>query len=195
MKKLTWLIPVGALVVAIFWIMGQYNGFVHKKQTVEQSWAQVENVLQRRSDLIPNLMNVVQSYAVHEQSVFIQVAQARSLWNKTAANPQATIEEKMTVDRQLSGALFNLMAVVERYPDLKANQNFMALQDELAGTENRIAVERMRFNESVQGYNVFAQTFPRNWLAGVFSFPAERVYFKAVEGAAAAPKVEMQFNR
>lgn len=197
MKALKWLIVPGALALigfgAVSWGIGRYNAFVIEKQKVDQGWAQVENVLQRRNDLIPNLVNIVQSYAIHEQEVFVKVAEARALWNKTVSDPNATIDDKITADRRVSGALLSFMGVVERYPELKANQNFMALQDELAGTENRISVERKRFNEMVQGYNTFAQMFPNNVMAGFFHFPTERAYFKADAGAAQAPKIDIKY--
>ncbi|MBI2346854.1 MAG: LemA family protein [Deltaproteobacteria bacterium] len=193
MKKMCCGIGLGIVGMALLWGVGRYNTFVSEGQNVNQSWAQVENVLQRRNDLIPNLVNVVQAYTIHEQEVFVKVAEARALWNKTVADPNAKIEAKIVADRQLSTALLNVMAVSERYPELKANQNFLALQDELAGTENRIAIERKRFNESVQGYNTFAQALPNNMFAGVFHFPTERAFFKAEEGAGKAPKVEIKY--
>ncbi|MBI2092839.1 MAG: LemA family protein [Deltaproteobacteria bacterium] len=175
------------------WGVGKYNNLISLGQEVDKSWGQVENVMQRRNDLIPNLVNIVQAYAIHEQEVFIKVAEARALWGKTLQG--GTIADKMKADEVVRGALLNLMAVVEKYPDLKANQNFMALQDELAGTENRVAVERMRYNETVQGYNTFAKKFPTNFMIGFFSFPAERDYFKAVEGAEKAPQINITYPR
>ncbi len=171
--------------------IGVYNGLVQKGQGVDKSWGQVENVLQRRNDLIPNLVNVVQAYAIHEQEVFIKVAEARALWTK--ATQGGTISDKIKADGAMSGALLNLMAVVERYPELKANENFLALQDELAGTENRIAVERNRYNESVMVYNTYAKTFPNSLIVGFTKMPGERDYFKAEEGAAKAPEVKIGY--
>lgn len=176
---------------AVQWGIGKYNSLITQGQNVDKSWGQVENVLQRRNDLIPNLVNVVQAYAVHEQEVFIKVAEARASWNKTMQN--GTIGDKIKADEAVRGALLNLMAMVERYPEIKANENFLALQDELAGTENRIAVERMRYNESVQGYNTYAMQFPTNLIVKAFNFPSEREYFKSVEGAEKAPEVKMTF--
>ena|SRR3989338_8620605 len=173
------------------WGVGKYNRLIALGQDVDKSWGQVENVLQRRNDLIPNLVNVVQAYAVHEQEVFIKVAEARGIWNR--AMQGGTVADKMKADETVRGALFNLMATVERYPDVKANQNFLALQDELAGTENRIVVERMRYNEAIQGYNIFAKMFPNNFIVGMFSFPIERDFFKAAEGAAQAPQVNITY--
>jgi LemA protein len=173
------------------WGVGKYNNLITLGQEVDKSWGQVENVMQRRNDLIPNLVNIVQAYAIHEQEVFIKVAEARAQWSKTLQN--GTISDKMKADEVIRGALFNLMAVVEKYPDLKANQNFLALQDELAGSENRVAVERMRYNETVQGYNTFAKKFPTNSIIGFFNLPAERDYFKAVEGAEKAPQINIAY--
>lgn len=185
------LVTVGVLVViglgAVSFFSGKYNSFVAMNQNVEKSWSQVENVLQRRNDLIPNLVATVQGYAIQEQEVFIKVAQARN-----QAMAAKSIDDKIKANQAVSGALFTLMATVERYPEIKSNQNFMALQDELAGTENRISVERKRYNDSVQEYNTFAKSFPNNLLAGLFHQPGEREFFKADEGAKVAPKV--QFN-
>lgn len=189
MKKWIWVVVIVVIVAGLAkFSVGKYNTFIREGQKVDNSWGQVENVLQRRNDLIPNLSNIVQSYAIHEQEVFINVAKARSQWNKAA-----NVEEKIAADGAMRGALLNLMAIVERYPDVKANQNFLALQDELAGTENRIAVERMRYNDTVQGYNTFAKSFPNNLLAKALSQPFERPYFKAEEGAGKAPKVEITY--
>lgn len=196
MKKLVIGLTVIVVLAAIGfgmvqWGISKYNKLVAEGQNVDKSWGQVENVLQRRSDLIPNLVNVVQAYAVHEQEVFIKVAEARSMWAKAVQG--GNIGDKIKADNAISGALFNLMAMVERYPDVKANQNFLALQDELAGTENRIAVERMRYNEAVQSYNTYAKMFPNNVIVGMFKFPKEREYFKAEEKAQAAPEVKMTY--
>lgn len=194
MKKglLTILIVLGVIVVvalsAMSFFSGKYNGFIAMNQTVDKSWSQVENVLQRRNDLIPNLVATVQGYAIHEQDVFIKVAAARNQFMGAK-----TIDDKIKASQATSGALLNLMATVERYPEVKANQNFMALQDELAGTENRIAVERKRYNESVNEYNTFAQSFPNNMIAGLFHQPGSREYFKAEEGAKEVPQVKFNY--
>ncbi len=196
MKK-TWLgvvIVLGAIFVIVLslvsFLSGKYNTFVAMNQGVDKSWAQVENVLQRRNDLIPNLVTTVQGYAIHEQEVFIKVAEARN-----QAMAARSINDKIQSYQAVSAALMALMATVERYPDVKANQNFMALQDELAGTENRIAVERKRYNESVQDYNTFAKSFPNNLLAGLFHQAGEREFFKAAEGAKEAPKVQFNYPK
>jgi len=189
------LVAVGILVLLGFgiskWAVNKYNKLIAMGQDVDKSWSQVENVLQRRSDLIPNLVNVVQAYAVQEQQVFINVAEARSGWLKTAQD--GTIQDKIKANNALSGTLFNLMAVSESYPELKSDQNFLALRDELAGTENRIAVERMRYNESVQQYNTFAKSFLNNLIVKFFDFKPEREFFEADEGAEKAPEVKFNF--
>jgi LemA protein len=188
------LVVVGVLVViglaSVSYFSGKYNSFVAMGQNVDKSWSQVENVLQRRNDLSPNLVATVQGYAIQEQEVFIKVAQARN-----QAMAAKTIDDKIKANQAVSGALLTLMATVERYPEIKSNQNFMALQDELAGTENRIAVERKRYNESVQDYNTYAKSFPNNLLAGLFHQPGEREFFKAAEGAKEAPKVQFNTNQ
>ena len=187
MKK-TWIVVAIIVVLAIGIggsCVGRYNEIVTLNESVATSWAQVENVLQRRNDLIPNLVSTVKGYAAQEQKVFIDVAEARA-----KAGGATTIPDKVAANNQLSAALGRLMLVVERYPDLKSNQNFMALQDELAGTENRIAVERMRYNEAVKAYNVYVRRFPANILASMFGYARENIYFKADEGAKAAPTVD-----
>lgn len=166
-------------------LVGSYNRLVTLNESVATAWAQVENVLQRRNDLIPNLVSTVKGYAAHEQKVFIDVTEARA-----KVGQAQTIPEKVEANNQLTTALGRLLLVVENYPELKANQNFLALQDELAGTENRIAVERMRYNDAVKGYNIFVRTFPNNLIAGVLGYSRENIYFKAEEGAKVAPKVD-----
>ncbi len=187
MKK-KWIV-LGIIVLAIIILggscAGKYNQIVTLNETVETSWAQVENVLQRRNDLIPNLVETVKGIAAQEQKVFIDVAEARA-----KVGGAATIPDKIAANNQLTAALGRLLLVVERYPDIKSNRNFLALQDELAGTENRIAVERKRYNDSVRSYNVFVRRFPNNLIAGIFGYSKEDVYFKAEEGAEQAPKVD-----
>ncbi len=165
--------------------VGKYNQLMTLNESVTTAWAQVENVLQRRNDLIPNLVNTVKGYAAQEQKVFIDVTEARA-----KVGGATTIPEKVDANNQLTAALGRLLLVVERYPDLKSNQNFLALQDELAGTENRIAVERMRYNETVKAYNVFVRHFPNNVIAGIFGYARENVYFKAEDEAKVAPTVD-----
>lgn len=164
---------------------GTYNQIVTLDENVETAWSQVENVLQRRNDLIPNLVNTVKGYASHEEEVLTKVTEARARVGGAATRP-----EKIAANNQLAAALSRLLLVVERYPDLKANQNFLSLQDELAGTENRIAVERRRYNEAVKGYNTYVRRFPNNLIASIFGYSKEDVYFKAEEGAKEVPKVD-----
>ncbi len=170
-----------------------YNSMVSKDEAVSSQWANVETAYQRRADLIPNLVSTVKGYADFEQETLTQVVEARA--KATSMNVDAskldasTIEQFQANQAQLSGALSRLMVVVEKYPDLKANQNFLELQSQLEGTENRISVERRRFNEMVQDYNTYIRKFPNNLIAGMFSFEP-RGYFKAEEGSDKAPKVE-----
>jgi len=164
-------------------IKGTYNSLVMLDEGVKSSWAQVENQLQRRFDLIPNYVETVKGYAKHEKELFIKVTEARS-----KVGGAANIPDKIKANNQLSGALSRLLLVVERYPELKANQNFIRLQDELAGTENRIAVERRRYNETVKIYNIKVRSFPTNILAGFFGFE-KATFFEVPEAAKAVPKV------
>jgi len=161
-----------------------YNSLVILDEGVNSAWAQVETQLQRRYDLIPNLVETVKGYAAHEREVLIKVTEARS-----RVGSAGTVDEKIEANNQLSSALARLLVVIERYPDLKANQNFIRLQDELAGTENRISVERRRYNESVQAYNIKLRSFPENMLAGMFGFQKKN-FFEAPQAAAEAPKVK-----
>ncbi|MFA6281553.1 MAG: LemA family protein, partial [Candidatus Omnitrophota bacterium] len=156
-----------------------------KHETITANWAQVENQLQRRNDLIPNLVNTVKGYAAHEKNVLEDVTKARSQWANAG-----TVEEKVKAAGAVDSALSRLLLVVENYPNLKADQSFLKLMDELAGTENRIAVERMRYNEAVKDYNIAVRKFPGNVIAGMFNFKPATEYFKAVESATSVPKVE-----
>lgn len=187
MKK-SWL-GLGAVIIILLIVgsscVGKYNQIVTFDENVDTAWSQVENVLQRRADLIPNLVNTVKGYATHENEVLTQVTEARA-----KVGGATTKQETIDANNQLTAALSRLLLVVERYPDLKANQNFMALQDELAGTENRIAVERRRYNDVVREYNTFVRRFPNNIIAMIFGYSKEDVYFKADEGAKNAPKVD-----
>ncbi|MCL4540517.1 MAG: LemA family protein [Bacteroidetes bacterium] len=175
------------------WGFGVYNKLVAYDQNVKQSWGQVENQYQRRYDLIPNLVATVKGYAKHEADVFEKVAEARSSVGKLTITPQVldnpqAFKRFQQAQDGLSNALSRLLAVTENYPDLKANQNFLALQSQLEGTENRIAVERRRFNEAVQGYNTLVLTMPAAIIANMTGFH-QRPYFEAVQGANVAPKV------
>lgn len=174
------------ILIIFFSIKGTYNSLVRLDEGVKGAWAQVENQLQRRYDLIPNYVETVKGYAKQERDVFIKVTEARS--KVGSAN---SIGGKINANNELSTALSRLLVVVERYPDLKSNQNFIRLQDELAGTENRIAVERRRYNESVKTYNVKIRSFPTNLFAGMFGFNKAE-FFQVPEIAKEAPKVKFE---
>lgn len=175
------------LVVLIMgiWAISSYNSLISTNETIDEAWAQVENVLQRRADLIPNLVETVKGYAEHEREIFEEVAQARARLLGATGSP----EEAARANAGLGSALSRLLAISERYPDLKANQNFIRLQDELAGTENRIANERRRYNEMVRSYNTTLKRFPTNFLGRTFGFEP-REYFEAEEAAREVPQVE-----
>lgn len=181
-------------VIAIVWGVGQYNGLVKSQEGVNAAWSQVENVYQRRMDLIPNLVATVKGVAEFEKETYTAVAEARSragqitISEEVLNNPDLFRRFEET-QAQLSSALSRLLAVAENYPQLKANQNFLELQSQLEGTENRIAVERRRFNEVAQEYNTRIRTFPGSLIAGVFGFQ-QRPYFQSAPGADTAPKVE-----
>src|SRR5881392_1557621 len=160
------------------------NQMVVKRESVNAAWAQVDVVLQRRADLIPNLVETVKGYAKQEQTVFGDIAKARS-----ALLSAGTPQQKIAANGQLDSALGRLLVVVENYPQLKSNENFLRLQDELAGTENRIAVERRTYNQVVQDYNTFIATFPNSLVAGMSGFTRNDAYFKTEEGARQVPKV------
>ncbi|MEY2414016.1 MAG: LemA protein [Acidobacteriaceae bacterium] len=182
------LIAVIVIVVIALLVFGQYvgvrNALVSKNESVKSAWSQVDIVLQRRADLIPNLVETVKGIAKQEQTVFGDIAKARSaLLN--AGSPS----EKIAANQQLDGALGRLLVVVENYPQLKSNENFLRLQDELAGTENRIAVERKRYNDTLQDYNTYVKTFPNNIYAGWAGFKPNDAYFAASEGSRTVPKV------
>ncbi|MDR2954358.1 MAG: LemA family protein [Prevotella sp.] len=175
------------------WGKSAYNGLVGKQEAVSSQWAQVQNAYQRRSDLIPNLVATVKGYATHEQSTLTAVVEARAKATQMQVNANDLTEENIQkyqqAQGQLSTALGRLMMITENYPDLKANQNFMALQDELSGTENRIATERNKFNVRVQEYNTSIRMFPRNIFASLFGFD-KKGYFEADQNAQTAPTVE-----
>ncbi len=172
------------LLVAGIYVMGAYNRLITTNEQIDAAWSQVENVLQRRGDLIPNLVSTVKGYAEHEREIFEEVAQARSRLAGAASPAEAA-----AADAGLGSALSRLLAIAERYPDLKANENFIRLQDELAGSENRIANERRVYNEMVRAYNTTLKRFPTSFLGQFFGFEA-REYFQAEEGAREVPKVE-----
>ena len=186
--KKTWLIAVVVIVVlaglVFSFFKGTYNRFVALDEGVKSAWAQVENQLQRRYDLIPNLVETVKGYAKQEKDVLVEGTNARA-----RVGGAATVSDKIDANNELSGALSRLLLVVEQYPDLKSNQNFLRLQDELAGTENRISVERKRYNDAVRGYNVAIRSFPANLLAGMFGFK-KAAFFEVPAAAQAAPRVK-----
>src|SRR3989338_8694272 len=184
---------VGIIVLVFAMFGGTYNNLVKADEQVNQAWAQVENVYQRRLDLIPNVVETVKGYAAHEKSTFVEVTEARSkaagsITPGVINDPQkfAQFQESQTA---LSSALSRLMVVVEKYPDLKANENFLSLQAQLEGTENRISVERGRFNEAAQAFNTMFRQFPTNIIGGMFGFGMKE-YFKADAGASETPKVK-----
>lgn len=172
------------VVLAVGSVFGFYNGMVSARENVDSKWSQVDNQLQRRSDLIPNLVNTVKGYAAHEKEVFQSVSDARA----KMAGAQ-TVSDKLAANNELNGALSRLLAVAENYPQLKADQNFRQLQDELSGTENRIAVARKDYNDAVQTYNTKIKSLPYSLFAGALGFTA-RDYFKVEETAKAVPKVQ-----
>jgi len=183
------LIAIGIIVLLIFAgassYIGAKNQMVTKNETVKAAWSQVDIVLQRRADLIPNLVETVKGFALQEQTVFGDIARARS--RLLSANTPA---DKIAANQQLDGALGRLLVVVENYPQLKSNENFLRLQDELAGTENRIAVERKRYNDALQDYNTYIGLFPNSFWAGIAGFKRNDAYFAASEGAKTVPKVD-----
>ncbi len=194
MGKLIGIIVVIALLFVVVTGVGGYNGLVKKNEAVNQQWGQVENVYQRRADLIPNLVETVKGAAKFEQETLTKVIEARASASQVKITPEMlndpqALQKFEAAQGELSGALSRLLVTVEQYPELKANANYMALQDELAGTENRIAVERRRFNEVAQDYNVAVKKFPMNFLAGMFGF-TPKAYFQATPGSEQPPKVQ-----
>ena len=194
MKKTTSIIVILAVLAAIvLWFVGKYNAMVTAEENVETSWGQVENQYQRRSDLIPNLVATVKGYAAHESQVLESVVEARAKATQVVVDPTKTSPEQLAAFQaaqgELSQALGRLLAVAENYPDLKANQNFLELQAQLEGTENRIAVARNAFNETAKEYNKLIRRFPGNIVASIFGFE-QKAYFEAEPGAEKAPVVQ-----
>lgn len=187
-KGLVAIIVIAVIALAVLLIFGQYvgvrNTLVTKNETVKAAWSQVDIVLQRRADLIPNLVETVKGFAIQEQTVFGDIAKARS-----ALLSAGTPQDKIAANGQLDNALGRLLVVVENYPQLKSNENFLRLQDELAGTENRIAVERKRYNDALQDYNTYLKLFPHNIFAGWAGFKPNDAYFAASEASRQVPKV------
>jgi LemA protein len=180
---------VAVLVIIALLFGGMYisrrNQMVTLNETVKSDWAQVDVVLQRRSDLIPNLVETVKGFAAQEQTVYDDIAKARA-----ALGGAQTPKDKIAANGQLDGALSRLLLIVENYPQLKSNENFLKLQDELAGTENRIAVERKRYDDAIQAYNTYITLFPNNVIAGMSGFQRNDAYFAATEASRAVPKVQ-----
>ncbi len=195
MKKFWIVLAVIAVVLVMAYssIKGSYNNMVVMQEGVTAQWSQVENVYQRRSDLIPNLVNTVKGYADFEKATLTQVIEARAKATAVNINPEKldaqSLQTFQNAQSGLSSALSRLMVVVEKYPDLKANQGFLDLQAQLEGTENRITVERQKFNLTAQAYNTFIRTFPKNIFAGMFGFE-KKAYFEAEKGAEKAPQVK-----
>jgi LemA protein len=197
MKK-AWLGCLGIIVIVVlilgFSVLGTYNDLVAKQQAVEAAWSQVENVYQRRADLIPNLVATVKGYAAHESGVLEAVTASRAQVGSMQISPEilnnpAEFQKFQNAQANLGGALSRLLAVAENYPDLKANQNFMELQSQIEGTENRITVERMRFNDTAQAYNTRILQFPANIAARIFGF-GKKEYFQSTPGSETAPTVD-----
>lgn len=191
--KLLWIVAIVVALGLFGWCKNTYNGMVSADEGVQSAWSQVENVYQRRADLIPNLVATVKGYAEHESGTLEAVVAARAKATQTTVDPSRLTAENIAkfqaAQGELGSALGRLLVTVERYPDLKANQNFLELQAQLEGTENRISTERMKFNETAKSYNTLIRSFPQNIMASIFSF-TPKGYFKAAEGSENAPKVE-----
>ena len=199
MKKYSVILLVAAVIIVTgAWCVSVYNGLVKKDEAVQAAWSQVENVYQRRLDLIPNLVNTVKGSADFERSTLQEVVEARAAATQVKVDPQNLTEDNIARYQQaqdaLSGSLSRLLVTVERYPELKSSRNFAELQAQLEGTENRIAVERGKFNNEVRAYNTALRRFPTNVTAGMFGFE-KKGYFEAAEGAEKAPEVSFDFGR
>ena len=192
-KAIIWFSVFIGIILIVPFLWGTYNKLVKREEAVKSSWAQVENQYQRRTDLIPNLVETVKGYAAHEQETFTKVIEARAKATQLTVDASNLDAEKLQQFNQaqgeLSQALSRLMAVVENYPDLEANDNFIMLQGQLEGTENRIGIERKRFNDSANIYNTYRRKFPKNIAAAIFGFK-EIKYFEAEKGAGISPKVD-----
>ncbi|MGM5480694.1 MAG: LemA family protein [Nanobdellota archaeon] len=183
-KVKPWWVILGILVLLVLITWGSFNGLVSREENVDRAWANVESDYQRRADLIPNLVSTVKGYTQQEKDVLQSVTEARTSWQNAGSQ-----EAKMSAANEMDGALSRLLVTVEAYPDLKSSENFLSLQDELAGTENRISVSRKRYNEAVMNYNKKVRRFPSNIIASMFGFEKEDM-FEAEEGADQAPDVE-----
>ncbi len=192
-KALPWIVVLGVLAIIVLWGIGRYNAMVSAEENVETAWSQVENQYQRRSDLIPNLVETVKGYAAHERETLEGVMAARARATQVVIDPANATAEQIAsyqaAQGELTQALGRLMAVAEAYPDLKANENFMNLQSQLEGTENRITVARNNFNEVARAYNTMIRRFPTNVIASMFGFE-KKPYFEAQDGAEVAPQVK-----
>ena len=192
-KNRTWVIIAVIALILVLWGVRRYNNFITLEEGVTTQWSNVENVYQRRADLIPNLVNTVRGYADFEQETLTQVIEARARATSVTVDPTNLTPESLAAFQQaqegLGSALSRLLVTIERYPELKANQNFLELQSQLEGTENRIAVERRKFNETVRGYNTATRRFPASVIAGITGFE-QKGYFEAAEGSETAPVVE-----
>lgn len=190
-----WLI-IGAVGVIIMWLVGTYNNFILLGENANTAWAQVENQYQRRFDLIPNLVETVKGISEQEQALFIGVSEARAKAGQTNVNPgdAASLAQFQAAQGELSSALSRLLVTVEQYPELKSNENFLQLQSQLEGTENRISTERMRYNDVAKEYNVKARSIPGVWFVSIFALDREKGLFESVEGADSAPKVDFNLN-
>lgn len=193
MKNRTLWIVLGVVAVVVVWVVSSYNALVGKQEKVNEAWANVETVYQRRADLIPNLVSTVKGYAAHEQETLQSVTDARANATSISIDPSTATPEQMEAwmkaQNEVGSALGRLIAISESYPDLKASQNFLELQTQLEGTENRISTERNKYNERVRGFNVSIRRFPTNLIAGIFGFE-KMALFEAEEGANVAPVVE-----
>ena len=192
-KSIIWIVVLGVLAIAVVWGIGRYNAIITAEENVNTAWSQVENQYQRRADLIPNLVETVKGYAAHESATLEGVIAARAKATQVLVDPTNATAEQMAAFQaaqgELTQALGRLMAISENYPDLKANQNFAALQSQLEGTENRITVARNNFNEVARQFNTMIRRFPTNIIANAMN-AEKRAYFEATEGAEQAPKVQ-----
>jgi LemA protein len=192
-KTLTWIVVLGVLAIVIIWGVGRYNAIITAEENVNTAWSQVENQYQRRADLIPNLVETVKGYAAHESATLEDVIAARAKATQVVVDPTNATAEQIAAFQaaqgELSQALGRLMAISENYPDLKASQNFAALQSQLEGTENRISVARRDYNDASRQYNTSLRSFPKNILASLFGFE-KRAYFEAQTGTEQAPSVQ-----
>lgn len=196
-KKATTIVVIAAIAAIAFWAFGKYNAMVTAEENVETAWGQVENQYQRRADLIPNLVSVVKQFAKHETEVYEKTMAARARATQMTIDPANATPEQLAAFQQaqgeLSQALGRLMAVAESYPEIKSNENFLQLQSQLEGTENRITVARNAFNEAAKEFNILIRKFPNNIVAGICGFQ-KKPYFEAEEGANKAPDVKSMFE-